>query len=147
MNEISVWKKILLSADQETKIQFEEDCENLCKKDISVLPEEVMKETLLIPLEGFMVERMGIQDRITPITRYGVVDCTTAEFLGNYAANNGVVTFVTPRGKQYIGKGYGLIKILIEYGYSEKYFFVPMSNWEKFIDPDIQKTWEGLNKF
>ena len=146
-NELQVWKKLLYGADQERKLEFEEDCQDLCKKDISVLPEDVMKETILIPLEGFMVERLGVVERVSPITRYGVLDCTTAEFLGNYACNNGVVTFVTPRGKQYIGRGYGLIKTLQEYGYVEKQFYVPMSNGEHFQSSYIQNEWENLKRF
>ena len=146
-NEKLEWKKILLDADLQRQREFEEDCEGISQKEIQPIPAMILQNTILIPVDGFMTERMGVKERICPITTNNGLNTTMAEFLGTYACNNGVVTFVTNRGRQYIGRGYGLIGILREAGYSESHFYVPMSNWDRFVDEELQDKWEKIKKF
>jgi hypothetical protein len=56
------------------------------------------------------------------------------------------VVFVYRDGHTYVTKRYRIISELREAGYRETGMFVPFSNGEEILDPDLREKWESISK-
>lgn len=146
-NEYSKWSDLLQKAHKSYEEDFVDDCEKFCDKhDIGVISEETLKNCFMIPDEGVKVRRLYYENCYYPTIRNYCLDCNTAEKLGTYCTNNGRVVFVYRDGHTYVTKRYRIISELREAGYRETGMFVPFSNGEEILDPDLREKWESISK-
>lgn len=127
---------------------FIEDCNAYCDSHhIGTISDDTLKNCFEIPSAGVKVKHLNFENFYYPIIKSGIFDCTTGDLLGKYCTNNGRVVFVYRDGKTYVAKGYKILSELRESGYKESGLFVPFSNGEQIVDPNLRAKWESLSKF
>ena len=101
------------------------------KKFINDLPEDVYKLSIRIPAEGLeTIWRGSEKDVIRPVDESKLEDC-----MGTYCGNNGKLSFVTPFY-------FEISELLRNNGYKEGSLFVPLSNGEDIVNPELSARWK-----
>ena len=143
------WDELRDLARKDKEDTFHEECIRYSKKHgIGTLSSEVLSNCMELPARGILVLKKAknpYKETYYPIVDQ-VLDVTTAERLGRYSKNNGVVVFVYQDGKTMLTKGYGIINKLRSAGYQEASLYVPFSNNEEIVNPEIKRRWESINK-
>ena len=107
--------------------------------EIVPLGEETLRNCFQIPAEGVKVSHIHWHDEI-------VVGPLQEKHEKRFTRNNGKVVFRN-EGKTYVAKGYGILKTLEAAGFEEGSIWVPLSNGEEILDPDLKTHWESLAEF
>ena len=110
------------------------------RKGVSQLPQEAYEMSLEIPEVGIPTSFMGQAGIVTPISDYKL-----EESLGVYCQNNGRVVFVDESGKTYVTPFCPEVReMLFAAGYEEGSLYVPLSNGEEILDPDLNAKWHAM---
>ena len=110
------------------------------RKNIGALPQEVYEMSLEIPETGIPTSFMGQAGIATPVSDYKL-----EEALGLYCQNNGRVVFVDDCGKTYVTPFCPEVRALLEQGgYQEGSLYVPLSNGEEILDPELNAKWHAM---
>ncbi len=142
------WYQLLAAARQTRESEFVDDCKHWCDEHgIGELPNEVLNKCFKIPAEGVDITFHGCGDHTAPLINSACLDSTVVDRLGKFCKNNGRVVFVYRDSSTYVCKGYGIIAILEENGYTEGGLYVPFSNGETINSPWLRSKWESLEKF
>lgn len=111
------------------------------RRSIKPLPNEVYEKSLQIPKEGIEVTTL----KNIPYTTNPIFDFRVPDLLGKFAYEAGKIVFIDECGKTWVTPFcYEINSILVEAGYKKGRFYVPLSNGEKIVDPDISQRWESL---
>lgn len=110
------------------------------KKHIGSLPQEVYELSLEIPETGIPTSFMGQAGIATPVSDYKL-----EEALGLYCQNNGRVVFVDDCGKTFVTPFCPEVRALLEQGgYQAGSLYVPLSNGEEILDPELNAKWHAM---
>jgi len=141
---------------EHSRIKLHEDMQqqfkNFCLKfsisaGIKELSDEVLKKCFKIPSNGFKVVHRYYEDYVYPLVDEWS-DYSKVEFcLGHFCMNNGIIVFVDNQGNSWLAKGYKILKVLQDAGYTERSIFVPLSNGEDIQDEYLRNCWKNLEKF
>lgn len=143
----SQWKKLLKMANKQYEEEFLEDCATYCDvHDIGKIDSRILKNCFVIPKNGIKIKTPFYEDMYYPIISESMFNAESIDKLGKYFSNNGRVVFVYRDGKTYVTKGYKIIDYLEAAGYRESGLFVPFSNGETIIDPNLAKKWNKIVK-
>ena len=144
--EEELWQHLREMAQHEAEYHFLQDCIAYSNEHrIDTLPDEIMDNCMVIPSSGIEVKKGKFNDRIYPLLT--CFDCAINRKIATYNYNEGVVVFIYYDGQTYITKGYGIIPILKKRGYREnEALFVPLSNKEEIIDPNIKQKWLNIKR-
>lgn len=139
------WEELWRDAKASYKAYREQECSEMsAKRGIGVIAK--LDRFFCIPDEGMTVRYpQGHIGFHYALCSDGMGSCGY-EYLGKFCRNNGVVIFVHHDGRTYLAKGYKVIQELLEAGYVESSFMVPMSNNEVIEDGYLQRTWESIRK-
>ena len=111
------------------------------KKGIKQLPNEIYELCLEIPKDGFETVFFETERDVTR----PVYDWELEHSLGTYCENNGRLAFVDDYGRTFVTPYTTEVKeVLVASGYRKSNLFVPLSNGEKIVDPDINDRWLDL---
>ena len=109
-------------------------------KGIGSLPQEAYDMSLEIPATGIPTSFMGQAGIEVPVSDYDL-----KEALGLYCQNNGRVVFVDDCGKTYVTPFCPEVsQILMTAGYKEGSLYVPLSNGEEILDPELNARWHAM---
>ena len=109
-------------------------------KKIETLPKLVYDLSLEIPETGIPTSFMGQAGIATPVSDYKL-----EELLGGYCQNNGRVVFVDDCGKTYVTPFcLEVIPFLEIAGYEQTSLYVPLSNGEEILDPELNTRWHRM---
>jgi len=144
--EAQKWKKLCVAARQlhneKEKERRRENIKNISRsKGIKELPQEVYDMSLLIPDEGLKTKHLYTEESVTmPVPDFDLKDT-----IGTYYQNNGRVVFVDNKGKTYVTPYcHEVRQLLSEAGYRERGLYVPLSNGEAILDPQLSARWKEL---
>lgn len=139
------WEELREMAKNEYEEEFTEECITYCEEHgIGELAEETLSKCLQIPKTGVLAKRFNFESVYYPAITSTILDCVGIDRIGSFCYNNGKVVFVYRDGKTYVTKGYKILNLLREAGYKEKGLFVPFSNGEQILDPDLAAKWASL---
>ena len=112
------------------------------ERGIVELPKALLEISLEIPQEGLETSWMGQKpERTFPVSG----DYSIEAAMGTYTQNNGRVAFVTTEGKTYVTPFcFEARETLKAAGYKEGSLFVPLSNGEEILDPDLNAKWHAM---
>ena len=98
--------------------------------------------SLEIPSEGLETSWMGQKpERTFPVSG----DYAIEEAMGTYTQNNGRVSFVTADGKTYVTPFcFEARETLKAAGYKEGSLYVPLSNGEVPVNPEVAEHWKKM---
>ncbi len=139
------WQKMCEKArelfyEREEKDKLRKCADIADKKHISSLPVEVYEMSLEIPAAGIHTSFLGQPGIATPVDDYKLADA-----LGVYCQNNGRVVFVDECGKTFVTPFCPEVReLLAQAGYKEGSLYVPLSNGEEILDPDIAQKWHAM---
>lgn len=146
--EKAEWEALRAKARKSYAEDFVSDCEAYCDKNgIGSLSDAVLSNCFEMPKEGVYVKHTCFETRYYPIITSTVLDFKAKTKLGHFWANNGKVVFVYRNGKTYVAKGYKIINILASAGYTNTQEYVPFSNNEQILEPELAHHWEEIKKF
>lgn len=141
------WNSLREKARQSYAEDFVEDCVSYCDEHhIGTISEETLGNCFEMPATGVKVKHLYFEDCYYPIINSTCFDCTAVDRIGHFCTNNGKVVFVYRNGKTYVAKGYKILNELRAVGYTESGLFVPFSNGEQILDPDLKARWESITK-
>lgn len=126
------------------QVNYEEECAEYCDNNgIGKLDSSILEKCLRMPKEGIIVRTRFYDTRVCPACDEESVE---TEYLGKIGRNNGVLAFVYRNGHTYITKGYKILKDLLDAGYEDldMGFYVPLSNGEDIIDPELASQWTEI---
>ncbi len=140
------WKQLCSLANKEfEKREEQRRIERLSdlarRKGLRDLNPEVYSLSMKIPKDGFEVIFFESEkDTVRPVR-----DFELDRALGTYYQNNGRVVFVDNHGDTYVSPHCQEVsEMLSNAGYSVSSLYVPLSNGERIIDPNIAEQWNSL---
>lgn len=140
------WKALCEVERRETEVRCEQEkreryAKMANEKGLDVLPEDVYQLSLEIPDDGLETIWWGQErSKTQPIYEWQVQDC-----MGTYCQNNGKVSFVDANGKMFVTPFWYEVGVMLrQAGYREGSLYVPLSNGEKIVDPDMNTRWEAI---
>lgn len=143
-DEAEYWASLRAKAAESYKEYLRRDCIMYSEQNsIGVLSKDILQNCLVIPESGIQVSTAHYTTTHFPL----FTSFTDMHKVGKYDSNNGVVVFVYRDGTTYVARGYKIIKLLCDEGYTGGNFFVPLSNGEKIVNKAIAERWENLKKF
>ena len=148
-NDVQAWKRLLMNASIKRQAEFYDDCRKYCiERGISHLDSKVLSKCFCIPASGVYVQKGLYNFTVYPVLTHYSFDCVAASRIAKYNFNNGKVVFVNTDGKTYVAKGYKIIEILENSGFTKEVgLFVPFSNGEIIDEADQRERWVSLIKF
>ncbi len=142
--ESEYWASLRAKAAESYKEYLRRDCIMYSEQNsIGVLSKDILQNCLVIPESGIQVSTVHYTTTHFPL----FTNFTDMHKVGKYDSNNGVVVFVYRDGTTYVARGYKIIKLLCDEGYTAGSFFVPLSNGEKIVNKAVAERWEALKKF
>lgn len=142
------WEELREKARESYRRDFERNCAAWCNRHhIKVLDKQIMNDCFRIPVEGIAIKHPYYESTVYPECNTLCMDSSVTDKLGKFCYNNGKVVFVSRDGNTYVAKGYGILNALRAARYKEEGLFVPFSNGEQIIDPQLRALWESLPKF
>lgn len=142
------WEELRAMQQELMKKDFAQDCIEYCDEHfIGALEDDILERCFTFPTNGGVeVQRFDYKTTYYPIINIFCFDSTVPGKIGRYSYNNGRVVFTYRDGTTRVARGYWIINELVAVGYKEGALFVPFSNGEQIVDPDLRAAWEKVSK-
>ncbi len=144
------WQRLMADRIDILRSEFMEDSMAYCyTSHVGDIPLNLANLWMNIPEEGFGVTNVHYSEIIHPPVKFedGLTP-ENASKLGTYATRNGVTIFVSNYGRSYLTASKYIIEELKKVGYREypNGMFVPLSNGEVIMSPDISTRWMSVQQ-
>ena len=139
------WEKMCAEArrlfDERLERKRQEENEKIAQeKHLKPLPEEAYEMSLLIPKGGLEISMFGEKSRTRTINDWQLPEC-----MGTYCQNNGRISFVDTNGDMLVTPFCQEVEqMLNDAGYQRGSLFVPLSNGEDIINPQLAEKWASI---
>ncbi|MFA6042914.1 MAG: hypothetical protein WCV85_05965 [Patescibacteria group bacterium] len=100
----------------------------------------------VVPGDWMQVDSMVVTNDISLGKKDSIVERSNdTNDSGKYESNNGVLTYVTPKGEKFVGpRTDAQLQALEDAGYERQGMFVPLSHGEMPMDPEQRKLWKDM---